>query len=70
MEGLFSKVCKDGQLQGKRTAAEKVGISKGQGDRCHNYLKMEGLVKVRENKTFANIPKDEILDHIRKEVQS
>jgi len=69
VEGLFSKMGKGGRLQGRRSVADKVGISKGQADRCHNYLKHLNLIDVRGNATYANVPKSQMLDLIQAEAE-
>lgn len=62
VEGLFSKVGKGGRLQGRRSAAENVGITKSLADQCHHYLKKLGVIEVRGNATYARISKDEMLE--------
>ena len=60
VDGLFGKISRGGRLQGRRSIADKTSISKGQADRCHNFLKMEGLINVKGNSTYTGLEKEDL----------
>jgi len=62
--GLFQKTGKGGRLQGRRSVAAAIGISKGQADNCHNYIKKLGWIKVRGNASFAKMTQPEMLKQL------